>query len=210
MDDQTTGPTFFIFISSHHWLPLVTASPPHSSRTHPTTSGSRDAQSSAPRRRPQHPELMATPARAELLSLSRARGQGAGARRRTGCGSLWSSCGAGAASPRPCPHLRVTRGGAPCGWEWEPPAARPAAPRGQSAQVCARQPPYGARRRQPSHGARRWSRLHSSRSSARAHRRRGAPLPHGQEEELRAAVMVANRQGFKAVASVCCMCWGCF
>jgi hypothetical protein len=204
------GPTFFIFISSHRWLPLVTASPPHSFRTHPTASRARDARSSARRRRPRHPELMATPARAELLSLSRARGQGGGACRRTGCGSLWSSCGAGSASPRPCPHLRTTRGGAPRGWEWEPPAARAAAPCGQKAQVCARQPPYGAHRWQPSHGARRWSRLHSSRSSERAHRWRGAPLPHGQEEELRAAVMVANRQGFGAVASVCCMCWGCF
>jgi hypothetical protein len=91
-----------------------------------------------------------------------------------------------------------------------PLTARAAAPRGQSAQVCARQPPHGARRRQPPHRARRWSRLHSPRSSARAHQRCGAPLPRGQEEELRAVVMVANRQGFGAVAGVCCMCWGCF
>jgi hypothetical protein len=90
-DDQTTWPTFFIFISSHHWFPLVTASPPHSSRTHPMASGSRDARSSARRRRPRHSELMATPARAELLSPSRAHDQGGGARRRTGCGSLRSS-----------------------------------------------------------------------------------------------------------------------
>jgi hypothetical protein len=38
-----------------------------------------------------------------------------------GCGSLWSLRGAGAASSRPSPHLRATRGGAPCSWEWEPP-----------------------------------------------------------------------------------------
>jgi hypothetical protein len=72
-------------------LLLVTASPPHSSRTHPAASGSRDARSSAGRRRPRCPELMATPMRGELLSPSRARDQGGGARRRAGCGFLRSS-----------------------------------------------------------------------------------------------------------------------
>jgi hypothetical protein len=60
-----------------------------------------------------------------------------GARRRTGCGSLWSSRGVGAASPRPSPHLRATRGRAPCGWEWEHPTARAAAPVAK-AHRCAR------------------------------------------------------------------------
>jgi hypothetical protein len=64
---------------------------------------------------------MATLARAELLSPSRARGQGGGARRCTGCGSLWSSCGAGAA-----PQGRVPTSARPVA---EPLAAGSGSPR---------------------------------------------------------------------------------
>jgi hypothetical protein len=121
----------YLFPTIVFWstLLLVTASPPHSSHTHPTTSGSRDARSSARRRRPRCPELMATPMRGELLSPSRARDQGGGARQRAGCGSLRSSPvrellpqGRLTASARPGVEPLAAGSGSP-------PTARAAAPR---------------------------------------------------------------------------------
>jgi hypothetical protein len=132
------------------------------------------------------PELMATPAHGELLSLSRV-AELAGAR----AAELLPK----AVSPPPRDQgqspLRLGAGA--------PPAAWAAAPHGRSSPWPKR---TGLRmaasaRSSPVAKAPLPAAKHESSPAAQ-----GA-TPRGQEAELRAAVMVANRQGFRAVASVC-------
>jgi hypothetical protein len=107
------------------------------------------------------PELMATPAHGELLSLSRvAELAGARAAELLPQGRL-------PASARPGAEPLAAGSGSPPRRRGLP-LLMAAAPRGQSAQVCAWK---------PLHGARRWPRRRSPRPSTRAHQRRRAPLP---------------------------------
>jgi hypothetical protein len=92
-------------------------------------------------------------------------------------------------------------GGAPCGWEREPPGG---AGRCSPWPECIGPRTAASARSSPVAKA---SLPTANRESSPA--ARGA-APRDEEEELRAAVMVANRQKFRVVASVCCMCLGCF
>jgi hypothetical protein len=130
---------------------------------------------------------MATPAHGELLSLSRvAELAGARAAELLPQGRL-------PASARPGAEPLAAGSGSP------PPAAWAAAPHGRSSPWPKR---TGLRmaasaRSSPVAKAPLPAAKHESSPAAQ-----GA-TPRGQEAELRAAVMVANRQGFRAVASVC-------